>query len=273
MFIESVGHGPTIVFIPGLGCDHTMYAPQVEALRDRFRCVILDVPGAGSSPSLPDLRVDDVLTYQADAIAEALRGLGVEHAHLVGISYGGVLAETLMLRHGALVASAIICDSLCDTRARSVSEWFLLAPAKLQPLMLRLLPARALASSIRASYKKWPRAGEAMAQAFLAARPRDLLLQRRAVNAVRYEQLLRSCSTPALCLVGDHLSFAVGMMRRTHEALANSEFDIIENSFDPSSLCQPEEFTRRIERWVEAHCQRTDDTDDVEAGRGAAGGS
>ena len=84
MFIESVGHGPTIVFIPGLGCDHTMYAPQVEALHDRFRCVSLDVPGTGRSPALPDLRVEDVLTYQADAIAEALRGLGVEHAHLVG---------------------------------------------------------------------------------------------------------------------------------------------------------------------------------------------
>ena len=48
MFIESVGRGPTVVFIPGLGCDHTMYAPQVEALRDRFRCVNLDVPGTTS---------------------------------------------------------------------------------------------------------------------------------------------------------------------------------------------------------------------------------
>lgn len=273
MFIESVGHGPTIVFIPGLGCDHTMYAPQVEALHDRFRCVSLDVPGTGRSPALPDLRVEDVLTYQADAIAEALRGLGVEHAHLVGISYGGVLAQTLMLRHKQLVASAIICDSLCDTRARTITEWFQLAPARLQPLVLRLLPARALAGSIRAAYKKWPRAGEAMVRAFLAARPRDLVLQRRAVNAVHYEQLLRSCRTPALCLVGDYSSLAVRMMRRTHEALAGSELGIIADSFDPSSLCQPEEFTRRIEQWVEAHCRRTDSTDDVEAVPGAEQGS
>lgn len=273
MFIKSVGRGPTVVFIPGLGCDHTMYAPQVEALRDRFRCVSLDVPGTGRSPSLPDLRVDDVLTHQADAIAGALRGLGVERAHLVGISYGGVLVQTLMLRHGALAASAIICDSLCDTRARTVPEWFRLAPARLQPLALRLAPARTLAAGIRAAYGKWPRAGEAMARALLAARPRDLILQRRAVNAVHYERLLRSCRTPALCLVGDHSALAVEMMRRTHEALANSEFDVIADSFDPSSLCRPEEFTRRVGQWVEARCRRTGDADGVEPGRGAAGGS
>ncbi len=251
MFIESRGCGPAVVFIPGLGCDHTMYAPQVRDLSNRMQCVSLDVLGCGASPPLGDLAVSEVLDVQAEAIVQAVRGIGVERAHVVGISYGGVLVQTLMLRHRDLLASAVICDSLCDTRPRTRREAVLLWPARLQPTMLRLLPRAMLTATVRSGYRRWPQAGQALADTLATARMRDLVLQRRAVNAVRYEELLAGCTTPTLCLVGDHSLFAVDMMRRTHRAIPGSQFAVIPGSFDPSSLCQPQEFTRRIEAWVQ----------------------
>ena len=55
---------------------------------------------------------------------------------------------------------------------------------------------------------------------------------------------------PDVCLVGDYSAFAESMMRRLESVLPNSEFAIIADSFDPSSLCQPEAFTRHVREGV-----------------------
>lgn len=250
MFVQDEGAGPAIVFIPGLGADHTMYAPQMAALTE-FRRLAVDLRGTGQSPTLDGVRVEDVIPTQADEVAALLRERGIERAHLVGISYGGPVIETLMLRHPHLVASAIIADSLCDTRPRTLAEWAQLWAARSQLAMLRLLPRSVNAAAVRKVYpKRWPLAAEALARYFATAPIDDLVKQRRAVNAVQLEDDLQSCRTPTLCLVGDDSALAIAMMRRVAEALPRSEFAIIPDSFDPSSLCQPEAFTEHVRRWV-----------------------
>ncbi|WP_193105783.1 alpha/beta fold hydrolase [Brachybacterium sp. FME24] len=251
MFLVDRGSGPTVVLVPGLGCDHTMYEPQLDAF-EGVRCLAVDLRGTGRSQSLAGIPDREVLTVQADEIARALRERDLDSAHLVGISYGGVVVQQFMQRHPELTESAVICDSLCDVRPRSLRERLQLWPAHLQPAMLRAMPRKALAAATRAAYPRWPEAGEAMAQVFLTARIDDLVTQRRVVNQVHFEDALRRCTTPTLCLVGDHSTLAKAMMRRTHEALVNSEFRVIADSFDPSSLCNSSAFTDHLQRWVTA---------------------
>lgn len=249
MFVFDQGEGPAVVFIPGLGADHTMYAPQFAAFTE-FRRIGVDLRGNGRSPSLDGVPVADVLAVQADDVAEALRERGIDRAHLVGISYGGTVIETLMLRHPHLVASAVICDSLCDTRPRNAAERMLMWSARLQPAVLRHTPLRWQAASLRAVYKRWPGVADEMARVVTQGRMDELITQRRAVNAVQLEDALRGCRTPTLCLVGDFSSLAVGMMRRMHAALPNSAFAIIPNSFDPSNLCATDVFNAHVRDWV-----------------------
>ncbi|APX34047.1 hypothetical protein BH708_16545 [Brachybacterium sp. P6-10-X1] len=251
MFVLDQGSGPAVVLVPGLGCDHTMYAPQLDALSG-MRLLAADLRGTGRSPSLEGIPLADVLSTQADDIVDALQERGIESAHLVGISYGGVVVQQVMARHPELARSAVICDSLCDTGPRTLTERVQMWPAHLQPAMLRAVPRRALAKATRAAYPRWPEAGEAMAQVFLRADLGDLITQRRVVNTIRFEEMLRGCETPTLCLVGDQSALAKSMMVRTHDALAHSEFHIIPDSFDPSSLCNPEAFTAHLQRWVTA---------------------
>lgn len=242
-------NGPPLVLIPGLGCDHRMYEPQYTSL-DRFRCLAVDLRGTGQSPTLEGIAVDDVIPRQAADIVSTLDDRGIDGAHVIGVSYGGAVVQELLIRHRDRVRSAVICDSLCDTRPRSFSERLLMWGAKTQPLLYRV-PRRWLAALIRRSYTRWPDAGTAMADAVTTARRDDLVTQRRAINSIRYEDALRSVDCPTLCLVGDHVPQAVGMMHRVHNAIAGSEFRVITNSFDPSNLCQPAEFTAELRRWVE----------------------
>src|SRR5689334_24939752 len=49
----ELGHGPTVVFVPGLGSSRTDWLPTARKLLGRYRIVLVDLPGNGDSP-LPD---------------------------------------------------------------------------------------------------------------------------------------------------------------------------------------------------------------------------
>lgn len=251
MYVIERGEGAAVVFVPGIGCDHSMYRHQLEALRG-VRRVAVDLRGCGRSPSLLGVPVDEILDVQVDDLARELKERNIDRAHLVGISYGGVIVQKFVLRHPELTRSVVICDSFCDVRPRSLLERVQLWPAHAQPLLLKAVPGSLLAAGTRSAYSRWPEAGQAMEEVFRSGRRAELIRQRRAVNRVHLEASLRRVSVPVLCLVGDHSRFAVSMMKRVHEAVPHSEFDIIPGSFDPSSLCSPSGFTARVQEWVDA---------------------
>ena len=211
MFVVELGEGAPVVFVPGLGCDHSMYRHQLESLQG-VRRLAVDLRGCGRSPSLGGVPVDDILEVQVDDLVRELNARVIDTAHLVGISYGGIVVQQFMLRYPERTRSAVICDSFCDVRPRSLLERIQLWPAHAQPLFLSALPRKVLAASARSAYSRWPEAGQAMADVFLSDRMDELIAQRRAVNRVHLESALRRSSVPVLCLVGDHSRFAVSMM-------------------------------------------------------------
>lgn len=256
MYVHEQGEGEVIVLIPGLGADHHLYAPQLACLTE-FRCLAVDLRGTGRSSTLQGVAVESVLAVQADDIADALRNRGIRRAHLVGVSYGGLVIETFMLRHPDLIASAVICDSLCDSRPRTWLERLQMASAAAQPAMLKLLPPRINALTMRWIYgRRWPLAASYLQTIFTSGRIDDIIKQRRVVNSVQLEDKLADCATPTLCVVGGAVGLAETMMRRVEGALPNTEFVIIPNSFDPSNLCQPEAFTELVRSWVKRHAGR-----------------
>src|SRR5262249_47447756 len=54
-------------------------------------------------------------------VVRLLRGLGVERAHLVGLSLGGMVVQQLVLDHPLAAASVVLADTLCGVPAGSGS--------------------------------------------------------------------------------------------------------------------------------------------------------
>jgi pimeloyl-ACP methyl ester carboxylesterase len=106
---DTGGEGPAIVFSHGLFMDHTMFAPQVAALRDRYRCIAWDERGHGGTAT----GVLAPFTYydSADDLAALLGHLGIGRAILVGMSQGGFLSLRCALTHPDLVRALILLDS------------------------------------------------------------------------------------------------------------------------------------------------------------------
>jgi 3-oxoadipate enol-lactonase len=104
---DSGGDGPVVVFSHGLLMNHTMFAPQVAALRDTYRVVTWDERGHGEAEH------EGTWTYwdSADDVIAILDHLGVQTAVLAGMSQGGFLSLRAALRYPDRVSALILLDT------------------------------------------------------------------------------------------------------------------------------------------------------------------
>lgn len=83
------GDGPVLFFVHGMGGGSGNWETQYDQFSDRYRVIGWDAPGYGES-SVFDTDLPSVGDYIM-AMAGFLDSLGVENAHLVGHSYGGIM--------------------------------------------------------------------------------------------------------------------------------------------------------------------------------------
>lgn len=111
--VRRFGHDerPPMVLLPGRSGSTAMWEPNLPTWAAERRVYAVDVLGeAGSSVQEQPIRnAGDQATW----LAATLAGLGVERAHLVGVSFGGWLAVNLALHDAAAVASLSLIDPAC----------------------------------------------------------------------------------------------------------------------------------------------------------------
>jgi 3-oxoadipate enol-lactonase len=107
--IDGPSDAPPLVLGPSLGTTTAMWEPQVEALSQHFRVIRYDARGHGASPVPPGpYTIDDF----ADDLLKLLDRLGIESAHIGGISLGGMTAMAFAAAHPERVDRLVLaCTS------------------------------------------------------------------------------------------------------------------------------------------------------------------
>ncbi len=101
------GRAP-VVLIHGLGGSHAMWLYQVPDFSQRFSVITLDLRGHGqSSLHQTPFTVADM----ARDIVRLLREQGVERAHVVGLSLGGMVAQQMAVDFPLAIASLVLADT------------------------------------------------------------------------------------------------------------------------------------------------------------------
>jgi 3-oxoadipate enol-lactonase len=106
--IAGPDDGPAIVLIGSLGTTLNMWEPQIAAFSVDHRVVAVDLPGHGGTPT--PARPPTVASYAEEVIA-LLDAHNIELFSVVGLSFGGAVAQVLAARHPHRVTSAVIAAS------------------------------------------------------------------------------------------------------------------------------------------------------------------
>ncbi len=108
---------PALVTLHGFALDARMWRPQVEALGEDHRFLLLDLPGFG-----PQAR-DSGVVEPTKEIARAMDATKLARAHLVACSYGAAVAVDYALRFPERALSLVLVSPMLIGRRMAVDSW------------------------------------------------------------------------------------------------------------------------------------------------------
>jgi 3-oxoadipate enol-lactonase len=117
IYWREEGKGPPVLLIMGLSFTHEMWYRIMPALGGRYRTILFDNRGMGRS-GVP--RGPYTIRRLASDARAVLDGAGVESAHVIGASMGGMIAQELALRHPGRVRSLMLG---CTTSRGLLGKW------------------------------------------------------------------------------------------------------------------------------------------------------
>ncbi len=105
MYYEVHGEGKPLLLISGLGNDLNGWALQIPEFAKKYRVIAFDNRGSGRTDA-PDLRYS--IQMMAEDTIGLMDALGIEKAHVLGVSMGGYIAEELAIGYPRRVGSLIL---------------------------------------------------------------------------------------------------------------------------------------------------------------------
>ena len=95
---------PALIFLHGIGGDSHSWDFQLESFSDEYRTIAWDMPGYGKSKTISPMTFEKL----SDSLLNLMDYLKIEHAHLVGHSMGGMIAQQTIAVSEARFKSATL---------------------------------------------------------------------------------------------------------------------------------------------------------------------
>jgi len=246
---DTGGTGPAVIFSHGLFMDHEMFAPQVAALRRRYRCITWDERGHGLSTSD---RLAPFSYYDSAAdLAALLKHLGIGQAVLAGMSQGGFLSLRCALTHPEVVRALVLIDTQAGQEDPEAMQGYLVLTDEWAASGLKQSTADIVESIILG--EAWPG----------AAAWREKWARFDGVNVKGCMRTLASrdditarlgeIKVPALVIHGDKdAAIQLGLAEKLAAGLADAELVVIPGAGHAANLTHPEAVNPAIERFLAA---------------------
>ena len=280
---ERPGALPLLLLHGGPGGPHDYMEPMAELARGGRRVIFYDQLGCGNSPHPSDPGKWTVQLF-VDEVAAVREALGLDRIHLLGQSWGGMLAFEYMLTRPEGIASLIICDSLS-----SVPLWIAEADR-----LRTLLP-----EGVQETLLAHERAGTTASDEYKAAcdvysdehvcrvrpypdyvarsfdqLPNEVYLTMWGPSEFFCTGSLREWDVttrlgeidePTLIVSGRHDESTPLVSRTIHQGIKGSEWEVLENSSHVPHVEEPERFLEVVGGWLERQ-EREGQGADADAG-------
>lgn len=231
-----------IIFLHGVGSDKSVWRPQHDHFGASLRSVAFDYPGYGDSGPAPEGTTRD--DYAA-AILSALDSLGIDRAHICGLSLGGVVAIAMHKIAPQRCSTLILADTFAvHPDGRGIYERSVAASADLRALAearVDVLLAQPADPAVRSEVVETMARIDPAAYR-IGAEAVWLADQRERAAAIRVPTLV-------VCGAEDKVT-PPELSKALVELVPGSRYEQIEGAGHLSNLERPEAFNRIVDKFV-----------------------
>ncbi|MDM0109864.1 alpha/beta hydrolase [Variovorax sp. J22R24] len=249
---RQAGQGAALVFLHGFLCDSRCWTPQLSGLSDSFRVVAWDAPGAGASSDPPD--TFKMIDY-AHCLARFLDTVGIDRAHVVGLSWGGILAQEFYRLYPERLRCLVLADTYAGWKGslpepawkERLADCLLAAAGPPEALVAQFVPSmfselasedlRAKLSSILSEFH-----------------PAGFRLMASSCAEMDTRKILPSIDVPTLLLWGDDdRRSPIQVAEQFHTAIPGAELVIVSSAGHVSNMERPDAFNLHLRRFCMEH--------------------
>ena len=240
---------PLVLFSHGICMDHQTFIPQVDALKDRYRIILWDMPYHGLSSPL-DYQAPFTATA-ADFIVELLDHTGTNKARLVGQSLGSFVTQQVAHRYPERVAATVhIGGGSLYPGYTPLLKLF----NPLISLFIALYPSKSVFKAFASHRALKPETRAYMEQ--VAARTGKKVLSHVTQELLRdmVKGLPEPSKEPMLLVHGDHeASFVKKLLQKMDHNYPHSQLAVVNDAHHIANQDNPGEFNRILRSFLDSH--------------------
>jgi pimeloyl-ACP methyl ester carboxylesterase len=262
LYYEETGSGAPLIFLHEFGGHYLSWEPQVRYFSRRYRCITYAARGW-----LPSDVPDNVAMYSqaraADDCADLMKALGIDKAHLCGLSMGATAGLEFAIRHPGKATALVIAagggggatDAEAKKRFKEECEAFA------QRIEKEGMPAMAelyCTSSARNTYRyKDPRGWAEFKQQFADGSATGHAMTMRGVQGSRvpfFERTeeLAKITEPMLVVIGDEDDSTHGLAVHLKKHVARSGVLELPKCGHTMNLEEPAAFNAAVQDFLHA---------------------
>ncbi|MDP9324906.1 MAG: alpha/beta hydrolase [Candidatus Dormibacteraeota bacterium] len=104
------GAGEPVLLVPGLLFGAKHWRPQIDALKDEYDVIAVDLRGQHGSQTTDDPAAYDMWAQMEDVYG-LIQQLGIAPVHYVGLSMGGFIGMRMALKHPEALRDLVLIDT------------------------------------------------------------------------------------------------------------------------------------------------------------------
>jgi pimeloyl-ACP methyl ester carboxylesterase len=217
LYYESAGDGEPLVLIPGFASGSSLWLRQAGPLSHHFRVITFDPRGVAQSDKPEG---EQTIGMLADDVAGLLTFLDIESAHVVGVSFGGFVAQEFALRHPQRLRRLVLCCTSFGGPNHVVPE---------PQIMNEIMQPRAAGEVSEDMYR----------------------VQLNAAVKFNTEERLAAITCPTLIVSGDaDVIVPVQNSYNLARQIANAELRLVSGGSHTFFMEQADEFNRVLREWL-----------------------
>jgi 3-oxoadipate enol-lactonase len=257
---EQQGSGEPLILIPYLTADNACYAFQVAEYSKHFTCISLDLRGAGETDKPAGVYTTELF---ADDVSAFMQAIGVEKAHVMGLSLGAAAGMWLGVKYPDKVKTLSIHSgwTKSDLFLKTVVEsWQVMAQAlgNITELVIRGIFPWCFTPNLYATQPEYVDGLAAFARSRPAQPVEAFIQQSNAAITHDIESQLNKINAPTLMTFGQYdMVTSVRFADRIRDNIPNSEMIVFEDASHAPIYEKVEEFNQKTLAFLQRHSDKT----------------